>query len=217
MAPRENPLIRFLPAALGLLCAALLTFTLVTCSGVADRTFSDWVPRNDYGERTFDSYTLISEDAPEAPELVVTPPDWVVGVATDSASEEEPSRSFTHLTFTFETGNVVLTYATDDVDDFLAWQLNEDTIITSHLFGGRYTGIEVSCVTRSTMGHHEVAWGTYAFKDEYGRPNLCYVSATEVADGQVLTIVATETPDEEKGKAFLSEDVLSELWEGVTW
>ena len=69
----ENPLVRHLPGALGLLCAILLTITLVTCSGIADRALSDWVPSDDYGERAFESYTLVSEDAPEAPAITATP------------------------------------------------------------------------------------------------------------------------------------------------
>lgn len=216
MTTNNSPFMRLLPAALGLICATLLTISLVTCSGFADRALSDWVPSNDYGERSYDSYLLSSEDSPSAPQLSVTPPDWAIGVATEGATEEALDSSLTHLTYTFETGNVVLTYATDDVDDFLAWQLNEDTIITSHLFGGRYTNIVVGIVTQSSFGGHDVSWGTYAFDNEYGRRNVCYVSACAVADGQVLTVVASEeVPD--GGQAFLDEGALSQLWEGVSW
>lgn len=215
---RQNGTIwRFVPAALGLLCAALLTITLVTCSGVADRALNDWVPSNDYGERTFDTYTLVAEDNPDAPVLTVTPPAWVIGVATDSAREEDPSQSFTHLTYTFETGNVVLTYATDSVADFLAWQLNEDTIITSHLFGGRYTNIEVGTPVTTTLGGHDVTWGTYSYNDEYKRPNICFVSACVVANDQVLTVVATESLTEEGTTPFLGEQTLEDIWSGITW
>ncbi|MBR2682612.1 MAG: hypothetical protein IKE22_05010 [Atopobiaceae bacterium] len=217
MARQDGTIWRFVPAALGLLCAALLTITLVTCSGVADRALSDWAPSNDYGERAFDTYTLVSEDRPDAPVLTVTPPSWVIGVATDGAREENPSQSFRHLTYTFETGNVVFTYATDSVDDFLAWRLNEDTIITSHLFGGRYTNIEVGTPSTATLGGHDVTWGTYSFNDEYGRPNSCFVSACVVADDQVLTVVATESLVEEDAVPFLSEQVLQDIWSGITW
>ena len=216
MASRENPLMRLLPAALGLLCATLLTISLVTCSGVADRALSDWIPTNDYGERTFETYTLVSEDSDNAPEIQVTPPDWVIGVATDGATEEDPSRSRTHLTYTFDTGNVVLTYASDNVDDFLAWQLNEDTIITSHLFGGRYTNIVVGEATHAVLGGHDISWGSYSFDDEYGRRNTCFVSAAEVADGQVLTVVATEDPIDGE-QSFLGEAALNDLWDGISW
>lgn len=213
----ENPLVRLLPGALGLLCAILLTITLVTCSGIADRALSDWVPSDDYGERAFESYTLVSEDAPEAPAITATPPDWVIGVATDGASEDDPSRSYTHLTYSFETGNVVLTYATDDVADLLAWQLNEDTIITSHLFGGRYTNIEVGDPVKATLGGRELSWGTYAFDDEYGRRNVCLVSATQTSDGQVLAVVASEVIPDGSEQAFLDQQRLEQLWAGLSW
>ncbi len=213
----KNSLVRFVPAVLGLVCAALLTITLVTCSGVGDRMLSDWVPRDDYGERLFEAYSLVSEDSDTAPELTVTPPEWVIGVATDSTTEDDPSRSYTHLTYSFETGNVVLTYATDNVDDFLSWQLNEDTIITSHLFGGRYTDIQVGKPTQATFGNHTVTWGTYAYDNEYERRNICYVSAAEIADGQVLTVVASEELREEGTEPFLSDAVLSEIWSGVSY
>ncbi|MBQ9005740.1 MAG: hypothetical protein IJ092_05130 [Atopobiaceae bacterium] len=216
MASRENPLMRLLPAALGLVCATLLTITLVTCSGVADRALSDWVPSNEYGERAFEVYTLVSEDSDTAPKLRVAPPEWVIGVATEDAPEGDLSRSHTHLTYTFATGNVVLTYATDNVDDFLAWQLSEDTIITSHLFGGRYTNIVVGQATHAEMGGHDVSWGTYSFDDEYGRRNTCFASAAEVGDGQVLTIVATENAKDGE-QPFLDEASLTDLWEGIAW
>lgn len=207
---------RLVPAALGLLCAVTLTATLVTCSGFADRTLSDWVPATDMGTRTSTAYTLISETSDDAPELLVVPPKWVVGVATEDAGDDDLSRSLTHLTYTFEGGNVVLTYAADSVDDFLEWQLSEDTIITSHLFGGRYTNIEVGKPKTSTLGGHEVSWGTYAFDDEYGRRNVAYVSAAEVEDDEMLAIVASETL-EDGAEPFLSEQVLDELWQAVTW
>jgi|GEM_PF-1504877 len=216
MASRENPLVRLLPAALGLACATLLTISLVTCSGVADRALSDWVPSNEYGERAFESYTLASEDADAAPTLHVTPPDWVIGVATEGSTKDEPNRSLTHLTYTFATGNVVLTYASDDVDEFLAWQLDEDTIITSHLFGGRYTNIVVGSPSRATWGGHDVSWGSYSFDDEYGRHNTCYVSAAALSEGQVLAIVATEE-DIKDNQPFLDETTLASIWEGVVW
>lgn len=217
MPRQDHSLWRFVPAALGLLCAALLTIMLVTCSGVGERMLSDWIPSNDYGERTYETYSLVSWDAADAPTLAVTPPSWVIGVATEDAPEDDPSTSTTHLTYTFETGNVVLTYAADDVDDFLAWQLNEDTIITSHLFGGRYTDIEVGQVAQATMGGHEVSWGRYSFNDEYGRLNVCLASAAEVADGQVLTVVVNESLPDGVSEASISEETLADVWAGITW
>lgn len=217
MPKTANPLVRFVPALLGLMCAALLTISLVTCSGVADRAISDWIPSDDYGERLFETYTLSTEDSSEAPDLTVTPPDWAIGVATDSASAEDPSHSFSHLTYTFDTGNVVLTYATDDIESYLEWQLNEDTIITSHLFGGRYTNIVVGNVQHTSLGGHDVAWGTYSFDNEYGRRNICFASACEVADGQVLTITSSEELPDGVTEAFFGEDSLQSVWEGVSW
>ena len=213
----KKSLARFVPAALGLLCATLLTITLVTCSGVGERMLSDWIPSDDYGERTYETYTLTSDDDPEAPTLTVAPPSWVIGVATDDAPEDDPSASTAHLTYSFETGSVVLTYTTDDVDSFLAWQLNEDTIITSHLFGGRYTDIEVGQVQHSDLGGHEVAWGRYSFNDEYGRLNVCLASAVEVANGQVLTLVINESLPDGVIEASISEQTLADVWSGISW
>ena len=100
---------------------------------------------------------------------------------------------------------------------FLAWQLNEDTIITSHLFGGRYTDIEVGQVQHSDLGGHEVAWGRYSFNDEYGRLNVCLASAMEVANGQVLTVVINESLPDGVIEASISEQTLADVWSGISW
>lgn len=216
MTAGRPSLTRFIPAALGLICAALLTVTLVTCSGAADHAISNWLPSDDYGEKAFEHYALVTEDSQVAPELIVTPPSWVIGVATDSATEDDPSRSYTHLTYTFDTGNVVMTYASDKIDDFLAWQLNEDTIITSHLFGGRYTDIVVGTPTHATFGEHDVTWGMYSYLNEYERQCISYVSAAAFSDGQVLTVVTSEELRDGTTEAHMNESRLAELWEGVT-
>jgi hypothetical protein len=213
----KKSLARFVPAALGLLCATLLTITLVTCSGVGERMLSDWIPSDDYGERTYETYTLTSDDDREAPMLTVVPPSWVIGVATDGAPEDDPSASTAHLTYSFETGNVVLTYTTDDVDSFLAWQLNEDTIITDHIFGGRFTEIRIGDIRHEQIAGHDVVWGSYTYLNEYKRLCVSYIGATDVADNQTLNLTMNEEIRDEGTEPFLTDDVFHEVWESAVW
>ena len=175
---------------------------------------------DDYGTRDYEIYTLGTTDDETAPTLTVVPPDWVIGVAPDQASEDDPSHGMDHLTCTFENGNFYYTYVADDARSYVEYYVSEDTIITDHLFGGRFTEIELGPITTEEIGGHEVLWGSYTYKDEYDRPNCAYVAACDVRDGIVITLTATESiPRDAAADAtfFLDGARFREIWEALSW
>ena len=191
--------------------AAVLVAVLAGCSDI-EEIFAD-----DYGSRDFETYTISSESSEVSPVISITPPDWVIGVSAQDAPEDDPSAAQSYLTCTFETGHYVFGYGKDDAEEYVAYYVNEDTIITDHLFGGRFTQIEVSDIRHEELGGHDVVWGSYTYLNEYGRPCVAYVGATDVADGQVLNLTMNEEIREEGVEPFLSDEVFREVWETAVW
>ena len=103
-----------------------------------------------------------------------------------------------------------------EAEGYIAYQLDEDYIVGNHLFGGRYTQVDSSDIQRTVINGHEVLWGWYRFNDEYDRPNMFYVSAAQVDEGNALEIVVAE-PSIREGGITLTEEQLFSIWETVIW
>lgn len=191
--------------------AALLVAALTACGDV-EEIFAD-----DYGSRDFQTYTIASESSEASPVVSVTPPEWVIGVSASDAPEDDPSAALSYLTCTFEGGHYVFGYGPDDAEEYVAYYVNEDTVITDHLFGGRFTDIRIGDIRHETIAGHDVVWGSYTYLNEYERLCVAYVGATNMGDGQVLNLTMNEEIRDEGTEPFLSEDVFREVWESATW
>ncbi len=164
---------------------------------------------------TQDSVVLVPWHDDAAPQVTVGFPAWLETVkyeplADDAGVAEE------RIGCLWARGSVDIAYTSDDAEKYLACQLDADTIVGAHLFGGRYTQVEVSEVMRTEVGGHEVLWGWYRFDDEYGRPNMCFVSAVQIDEGNALEILVVE-PSIREGGITLDESYLFSIWETVSW
>ena len=63
---------------------------------------------------------------------------------------------------------------------------------------------------------HEILWGWYRFNDEYDRPNMYYISAAQITEGEALEILVVE-PSIREGGITLDESYLFSIWETVNW
>ncbi|RVU98168.1 hypothetical protein EII22_03610 [Coriobacteriales bacterium OH1046] len=162
-----------------------------------------------------DSVIIVPWHDDEAPHVTVGLPDWLETakyepLADDASVAEE------RIGCLWARGSVDIAYASDDAEKYLLYQLDTDNIVGSRLFGSRYTDIETSGLMCTTVNGHEVLWGWYRFDDEYDRPNMFYVSAIQVDEGNALEIIVAE-PSIREGGIMLDESYLFSLWEGVSW
>lgn len=191
--------------------AATLASALTGCADV-EEIFAD-----DYGTRDFETYTLATESSEIAPIIQITPPEWVIGVSASDAPVDDPSAALSYLTCTFETGHYVFGYGKDNAEEYVAYYVNEDTIITDHIFGGRFTEIRIGDIRHEQIAGHDVVWGSYTYLNEYKRLCVSYIGATDVADNQTLNLTMNEEIRDEGTEPFLTDDIFHEVWESAVW
>lgn len=162
-----------------------------------------------------DSVIIVPWHDSEAPRVTVGLPEWLETVKYEPLADDT-SIAEERIGCLWARGSVDISYSSDDAEKYLLYQLDTDNIVGSRLFGGRYTEIESSGLMRTIIANHEVLWGWYRFDDEYDRPNMFYVSATQIDEGNALEIVVAE-PSIREGGITLDESYLFSLWELVSW
>jgi hypothetical protein len=151
----------------------------------------------------------------EAPVVTIGFPDWLDTVKYEPLADDA-SIAEDRLGGMWARGSIDVAYTPDNAESYIAYQLDEDYIVGNHLFGGRYTQVDSSDIQRTVINGHEVLWGWYRFNDEYDRPNMFYVSAAQVDEGNALEIVVAE-PSVREGGITLTEEQLFSIWETVSW
>lgn len=151
----------------------------------------------------------------EAPVVTIGFPDWLDTVKYEPLADDA-SIAEDRLGGMWARGSIDVAYTPDNAEGYIAYQLDEDYIVGNHLFGGRYTQVDSSDIQRTVINGHEVLWGWYRFNDEYDRPNMFFVSAAQVDEGNALEIVVAE-PSIREGGITLTEEQLFSIWETVSW
>ncbi len=161
------------------------------------------------------SVVLVPWHDAEAPRVTVGLPDWLETAKYEPLTDDT-SIAEERIGCLWARGSVDISYSSDDAEKYLLYQLDTDNIVGSRLFGGRYTDIESSGLMRTAINGHEVLWGWYRFNNEYDRPNMFYVSAVQIDEGNALEIIVAE-PSIREGGITLDESYLFSLWELVSW
>ena len=195
---------------------ASIAIALLVCCGLAG-CLGDGMSQNaiTVDRAAQDSVVVIPWEDEEAPQVTVGIPSWLDVVKYEPDPENE-SMALERIGGLWARGSIDVVYTADDAEKYMVYQLDPDYIVGNHLFGGRYTQIEASEVMRTEINGHEILWGWYRFNDEYDRPNMYYISAAQITEGEALEILVVE-PSIREGGITLDESYLFSIWEIVNW